>query len=121
MSMSLIVTSASLRKRACGVGVMLVNEYGNEVDRSSKLVLEPIAHAWEAQLIAIQYGIEMFGFLSHTIYNDSKIAVNMARTQPWRIPNLHCVVWWQHHLRKKFLHETVCKLADEVRRSKSTP
>lgn len=121
MSMSLIVTSASLRRHACGLGVMLVNEYGNEVDRSKRFISEPLAHAWEAQLLAIKLGIELFGTLTHTVYNDSKLAVDMARTQPWRVPNLHCIVWWPHHLRKKFLHEVVLKLADEARQQKSNP
>lgn len=115
--MNVIVTDASLKKGVCGIGVILVNEYGHEVQRHQEK-LDGITHSHFAELHAIRIGINKFGHVCRIIYNDCRKAIQLAQNAPWRIAGVHHVKWMPDSLRSVYLHFVAHELSVMARRIK---
>lgn len=114
--MHVIVADASLKKGVCGIGVVLVNEYGHEVTRHQEK-LTAISHSHDAELNAIRVGIQKFGHISQLIYNDCRKAIQLARHAVWRLPDVR-IEWMPEHLRGTYLHFVAHELSVMARRIK---
>lgn len=117
--MHIIVTDASIKKGICGIGIILVNDQGRELNRHQER-LTTITNSWEAELESIRLGIKIFGDLSHLVYNDCKKAVAEYQllTTLWRT-GIHNVRWIPEHLRGVYLHFVAHELSVMARRIKT--